>query len=166
MPLPSLYTILTSLSTRSYTNQTSGIPIDFYEIHIKPFQTRPYPNLGVANMVGYEGKAPGPTFRIQKGRETLVRFVNEYDRPSSIHLHGSPSRTPFDGWAEDTIQPGQYKVSCRNSPGQYLFNGCIGLLLSQLPIRAHALVPRSCYPHHGGERVFRTSWVLHTVRPC
>lgn len=44
-----------------------------------------------------------------KGREAVVRFVNAYDRPSSIHLHGSYSRTAFDGWAEDVTGPGQYK---------------------------------------------------------
>lgn len=40
----------------------------------------------------------------------LVRFINEYNRPSAVHLHGSYSRAPFDGWAEDMINPGQYKV--------------------------------------------------------
>lgn len=44
-----------------------------------------------------------------KGREAVVRFVNAYNRPSSIHLHGSYSRTAFDGWAEDVTGPGQYK---------------------------------------------------------
>jgi len=52
---------------------------------------------------------PGPTFKVKKGTEAVVRFVNEYYRPSSIHLHGSYSRAPFDGWAADTILPGQYK---------------------------------------------------------
>jgi FtsP/CotA-like multicopper oxidase with cupredoxin domain len=28
---------------------------------------------------------------------------------NSVHLHGSFSRAPFDGWAEDTTQPGEYK---------------------------------------------------------
>lgn len=44
-----------------------------------------------------------------RGNEAIVRFINEYDRPSSIHLHGSYSRTPFDGWAEDRTFPGQFK---------------------------------------------------------
>lgn len=96
---------------RTYVNQTTGTAIDFYEISIKPFQAHPYPDLGLADLVGYNGISPGPTFRIQKGRESVVRFVNQYDRPSAIHLHGSPSRAPFDGWAEDVIQPGQFKVS-------------------------------------------------------
>jgi bilirubin oxidase len=28
---------------------------------------------------------------------------------NSVHLHGSYSRAPFDGWADDTTDPGQYK---------------------------------------------------------
>lgn len=28
---------------------------------------------------------------------------------NSVHLHGSYSRAPFDGWADDTTEPGQYK---------------------------------------------------------
>lgn len=99
-------------------NQTTGIPIDFYEITIKPLQAQIYPNLGKTSLVGYDGIVPGPTFKIVKGRETLVRFVNAYDRPSAIHLHGSFSRAPFDGWAEDTIAPGNYKVRISRSLGR------------------------------------------------
>ncbi|KAK6587189.1 hypothetical protein PZA11_000479 [Diplocarpon coronariae] len=33
----------------------------------------------------------------------------ESQRDASIHLHGSYSRTPFDGWAEDVTSPNQYK---------------------------------------------------------
>lgn len=51
-----------------------------------------FPDLGDATLIGYDGQAPGPTFRVAKGRETVVRFVNEYYRPSAIHLHGSYSR--------------------------------------------------------------------------
>lgn len=38
-----------------------------------------------------------------------MRFVNNAERPNSVHLHGSPSRAPFDGWAEDVTEPGQFK---------------------------------------------------------
>lgn len=93
----------------SYTNQSSGKTIDFYEINIKPFEAQTYPNLGTTSYVGYNGIAPGPTLKMTRGREAVVRFVNQYDRPSSIHLHGSYSRTAFDGWAEDVTNPGQYK---------------------------------------------------------
>ena len=83
--------------------------IDYYEINILPFEKQTYPDLGTTSYVGYEGIAPGPTFHMTRGREAVVRFINKYDKPSSIHLHGSYSRTPFDGWAEDRTYPGEYK---------------------------------------------------------
>lgn len=100
-------------------------PIDYYEIDILPFQKQIYPGKRAASMVGYDGISPGPTFIIEKGRETVVRFTNKARNDSSIHLHGSYSvsiqspisralthtsqRAPWDGWAEDKIAPGQYK---------------------------------------------------------
>lgn len=77
---------------RTYQNETTGVEIDFYEIKIKQFTENLFPDLGDATLIGYDGQAPGPTFRVKKGRETVVRFVNEYFRPSSVHLHGSYSR--------------------------------------------------------------------------
>jgi hypothetical protein len=68
-----------------------------------------YPNLKPARLVGYEGISPGPTIIIPKDTESVVRFVNNADRENSVHLHGSPSRAPFDGWAADLTLRGQYK---------------------------------------------------------
>ena len=56
-----------------------------------------------------EGMAPGPTFMVKKGREAVVRFINHSDRTNSVHLHGSYTRAPFDGWADDTTEVGEYK---------------------------------------------------------
>jgi bilirubin oxidase len=44
-----------------------------------------------------------------QGREAIVRFINHAEIANSVHLHGSFSRAPFDGWADDITQPGQYK---------------------------------------------------------
>lgn len=87
----------------------TGGDIWYYEVDIKPFEQQVYPNLLPATLVGYDGVSPGPTFIVPKGTETVVRFVNNAERPNSVHLHGSPSRAPFDGWAEDTTEPGQFK---------------------------------------------------------
>lgn len=94
---------------RSYYNSTTDTWIDFYEIHIQKFQQNIYPNLRPTNLIGYNGTSPGPTFRITKNREAVIRFVNQNDQPAAVHLHGSYSRAPFDGWAEDLINPGEYK---------------------------------------------------------
>ncbi|KAI4953928.1 hypothetical protein J4E91_002777 [Alternaria rosae] len=93
----------------TYRNETTGNEIDFYEVDVKPFTQQVYPGLKPANLVGYDGVSPGPTFRMTKGREAIVRFKNHGPKDLSVHLHGSYSRAPFDGWAEDTTKNGQYK---------------------------------------------------------
>lgn len=56
---------------------------------------------------------------MQRGRESVVRFINHGDRENSVHLHGSYSRAPFDGWAEDTLLIGQYKDYCKSAKCLY-----------------------------------------------
>lgn len=95
--------------SRIITNTSTGRSIWYYEVEIKPFTQQVYPNLGPTRLVGYDGISPGPTFIIPRGQEAIVRFVNNAQLPTSVHLHGSYSRAPFEGWAEDTTNPGQYK---------------------------------------------------------
>lgn len=114
---------------RTFNIPATGQTIDYYEVDIKPVSYQIYPNLGKTRLVGYDGQVPGPTFHMTKGREAVVRFINHADRANSVHLHGSYSKTilfllptakgfnillfvgraPFDGWADDTTAPGQYK---------------------------------------------------------
>jgi bilirubin oxidase len=79
-------------------SKETGLPIDYYEVDIKPLFAKPYPELPANRMVGYDGLAPGPTFHMTQNREAIVRFINHGDRANSVHLHGSFSRAPFDGW--------------------------------------------------------------------
>ncbi|KAL1643179.1 hypothetical protein SLS61_009379 [Didymella pomorum] len=88
---------------------SDGSLLDYYEVEIKPVDVQIYPNLGKTKLVGYNGEVPGPTFRMRQGREAVVRFINKGTLANSVHLHGSYSRAPFDGWADDTTDPGQYK---------------------------------------------------------
>ena len=76
---------------RTVTNPVTGRPIDYYEIFINPFSQKIYPDRGNASLVGYDGRSPGPTFIVEKGRETVVRFVNNASMDNSVHLHGSYS---------------------------------------------------------------------------
>lgn len=92
----------------TYTNATTGETFKYYEVTIEPFQKEVYPGK-LTNFVGYNGMAPGPTIKAYTGSRNVVRFINKSNNPSAIHLHGSPSRPPFDGWAEDTIKPNHYK---------------------------------------------------------
>ncbi|PNS14417.1 Iron transport multicopper oxidase [Sphaceloma murrayae] len=105
-PLP-FPTVKSPLYT--YNNPANGKSIDYFEVVIKPLESQVYPNLGVTKLVGYDGESPGPTFNMTRGREAVVRYINQGTQASAIHLHGSYSRAPFDGWAEDTIPVGSYK---------------------------------------------------------
>ncbi|KAK0382877.1 hypothetical protein NLU13_8793 [Sarocladium strictum] len=87
----------------------TGKDIWYYEIELKSFTKSVYPNLRPATLVGYDGMSPGPTIIVPRGTESIVRFINNAQHENSVHLHGSYSRAPFDGWAEDVTQPGEYK---------------------------------------------------------
>lgn len=90
-------------------NPITGKEIWYYEMEIRPFTHQVYPTLRPARLVGYNGISPGPTIIVPRGTESVVRFLNNGDRENSVHLHGSPSRAPFDGWAADLTFPGEYK---------------------------------------------------------
>ncbi|KAH7385947.1 bilirubin oxidase [Pyrenochaeta sp. MPI-SDFR-AT-0127] len=93
----------------TYANSTTGAIIDYYEVDVKSAKKSIYPNLPAADVVGYDGLQPGPTFVMRKGREAVVRFTNNGPTNSSVHVHGQYNRAPFDGWAADYADPGQYK---------------------------------------------------------
>jgi len=69
-------------------------------------------------MWGYNGLVPGPTIKMRRGVEAVVRMRNQmpaqhplfgYDFNISTHLHGSASLPQFDGYADDVTHPGYYK---------------------------------------------------------
>jgi bilirubin oxidase len=75
----------------TYVHPESGTPIDFYELEALAFERKLFPDLGSAKLFGFDGAFPGPTFRVEKGRETVVRVVNKGQRKMNLHLHGSYS---------------------------------------------------------------------------
>ncbi|KAF2671954.1 bilirubin oxidase [Microthyrium microscopicum] len=105
LPIPPVKTPL-----YTFTNNETGARLDYYEVQITPFTKTQYPNLGPAQFIGYDGMFPGPTFKACQGRESIVRFINVASTlTSSVHLHGSYTRAPFDGYADDKIRIGEYK---------------------------------------------------------
>jgi FtsP/CotA-like multicopper oxidase with cupredoxin domain len=107
-----------------------------YEMNIEDIQLKPFNNiipecskLPGTWVLAYNGKVPGPTIIMPTGHESLIRFnnkisvtryfKNQYNpclpnnkrsgRPISVHLHGSASLAPYDGWAEDETCFGETK---------------------------------------------------------
>ncbi|KAG9682249.1 Cupredoxin, partial [Aureobasidium melanogenum] len=103
-PLP-----LAPIATPASSANVNGQQIDFYEVTIEPFQKQIYPDLGPANLVGFNGVVPGPTYYVQKGTQTIIRYHNNHTDDSVVHLHGSSTHSPWDGWPSDEIKYGQCK---------------------------------------------------------
>lgn len=92
-----------------FTETVDGRSVQFYENTIEPFTKQIYPNLGPAHMTGFNGTSPGPTYRVQKGTETIIRYLNNGEVTASTHLHGSFTHAVWDGWASDELEVGQWK---------------------------------------------------------
>ncbi len=86
----------------------SDATTDYYEITMKKSRVEMLPGRQT-EIWGYNGTFPGPTIRQRKNRQSVVRFINEIDTPTVVHLHGMASQPQYDGYAEDLIPPGYYK---------------------------------------------------------
>ncbi len=58
---------------------------------------------------GYNGIYPGPTIRATRGREVVVRQLNNLQESMSVHLHGGHTPPDSDGVPYDLIGPGAAK---------------------------------------------------------
>ncbi len=94
--------------------QPLGQDLDAYRITMQSATVEIIP--GKATPVWtYDGTMPGPCIRQQKGRGSVVRFVNQLQDAAgtgiatSIHLHGMASLPQYDGYAEDLIPFEHYK---------------------------------------------------------
>jgi FtsP/CotA-like multicopper oxidase with cupredoxin domain len=91
--------------------------VDFYRLEQKQFTGQILKGVNT-RLWGYAGAVPGPTIRATRGRRVVVRQVNRlpakhpqlgYESWTSTHLHGSPSRPQFDGYASDITLVGEWK---------------------------------------------------------
>ncbi|WP_207955775.1 multicopper oxidase family protein [Rubrobacter marinus] len=91
----------------------SSATTDYYEMAMKCEEVEILPGLPKTEVWGYEGITPGPTIEVRKGRNVVVRHKNEIDdidhKHTSVHLHGNASLPQYDGYANDTTAPGEYK---------------------------------------------------------
>ena len=86
----------------------SDTTTDYYEIAIQSATVEFLPGRNT-EIWGYNGIFPGPTIKQRKNRQSVVRFINNLDTPTSVHLHGMASQPQYDGYAEDLIALGYYK---------------------------------------------------------
>jgi spore coat protein A len=102
---------------------------DYYRITEGNVQVQLIPGMWT-KMWGYNRSVPGPTIRSylqadpdnpgkKISRRTVMQVLNElparhptlgYVPWTSLHLHGSPSKPQYDGYAGDLTNPGQWKA--------------------------------------------------------
>lgn len=81
---------------------------DYYEIAMNKSLVNILPGL-TTEVWAYNGTTPGSTIVQRQNRQSVVRFINNLDIPTSVHLHGMSSLPQYDGYPEDLISPGYYK---------------------------------------------------------
>jgi spore coat protein A, manganese oxidase len=90
---------------------------DYYEMTMRATSLEVIPGFQTM-FFAYDGSVPGPTIKVNRGRQVKVRHRNElpnvhptlgYEPWTSVHLHGSASLPQFDGYASDLTRPGEYK---------------------------------------------------------
>ena len=94
---------------KSTETTPDGRTINFFSVEIKNFTQQIYPDLGPAHLVGFNGTAPGPTYYVERGTETIIRYLNNGVESAAVHLHGSYTHAAWDGWASDELEIGQWK---------------------------------------------------------
>ncbi|MFM8325081.1 MAG: multicopper oxidase domain-containing protein, partial [Pirellulaceae bacterium] len=74
-------------------------PIKCYKIPVQETFRKLRPDAAFeARLYGYSGMVPGPTFRMRIGQPVVVRFANQIDSETSVHLHGGHSPSHSDGF--------------------------------------------------------------------
>ncbi|WP_329294418.1 multicopper oxidase family protein [Streptomyces sp. NBC_01455] len=77
---------------------------DYYDITAREARVEILPGLRTAVM-GYDGIFPGPTIAARRGRRTVLRYRNQLDVPTVVHLHGGHTPPESDGFPTDLVLP-------------------------------------------------------------
>ncbi|MGH2458883.1 MAG: multicopper oxidase family protein [Chloroflexota bacterium] len=78
---------------------------DFYEVTQREARVEIIPGLKTT-IWGYNGMFPGPTFRVRRGREIVVKQTNLLPDGVVVHQHGGVTPPDSDGYPTDLIPPG------------------------------------------------------------
>ena len=105
----------------------SAKPLPFYRVEMRAFEAKLHRDLGPAELWGYDGAFPGPTFDTRSGEGFLVEWANRLpathllpldrnlhgaeaefpDVRTVVHAHGAKAPPESDGYPEAWLVPGQ-----------------------------------------------------------
>ncbi|MGH2749120.1 MAG: multicopper oxidase domain-containing protein [Actinomycetota bacterium] len=78
---------------------------DYYETTMRAARVNVLPGKRTP-VWAFDGHFPGPTFKVRRGREIIVRRRNELGVPLTTHLHGGEVPSLSDGHPSRVIGPG------------------------------------------------------------
>ena len=58
-------------------------------------------------ILGYDGLYPGPTYKARVGQPVVIRYQNQMEEETSIHLHGGHNPAHSDGYPSFFVLPGK-----------------------------------------------------------
>ena len=79
--------------------------VDRYEIVQRRARIEILPGV-LTEVMGYDGRFPGPTLATRRGRPVAVTHHNDLDVPTVVHLHGGHTAADHDGYPTDLVPPG------------------------------------------------------------
>jgi len=81
---------------------------DYYDVDIRPAGVEILPGL-TTTAYTFGGHFPGPTIRARSGRTVKVRYHNQLEEETNVHLHGGHTPADSDGHPMALIAPGGYR---------------------------------------------------------
>jgi spore coat protein A, manganese oxidase len=81
---------------------------DYFSFNLKPTKVEIIPGYRTT-VWAFDGRFPGPTIRVQRGRAAVVRQRNQLPEAISVHLHGGHVAPQDDGHPADLVRPGHFK---------------------------------------------------------
>lgn len=79
---------------------------DYYELTMRKARAEILPGK-TTTIWGFDGRFPGPTFRVRRGRAVVVRRINKLRVPVTTHLHGGDVPWKSDGHPALSFGPGE-----------------------------------------------------------
>lgn len=104
IPLPRHYEVALPIPALARPIATDG-GVDAYEIVQRAADVEIIPG-HTTRIWGYDGTFPGPTIRARRDRPVQVRFGNDLDVNTVVHLHGGRTPASSDGYPTDQLPPG------------------------------------------------------------
>ena len=92
--------------TKYYETPAAVAPPLWYETSMQHGVAEIVPGVKTP-ILGYDGLYPGPTYKTRVGQPVVIRYQNQMEEETSIHLHGGHNPAHSDGFPSFFVLPNQ-----------------------------------------------------------